>query len=442
MNVLNATLHGSFYSNGGGGDPVFTWTKVSGPGDVTFGSAHSLISTIHVTVHGTYVFKLTAWLGPWSISDTTQVAFIPVSDLVVDAGPDKIVNGTLSDSLNGAVFFSGGGTAVTQWTQVSGPGATTFSNAAILNPSIIVSQYGVYVYRLTATVGDVSAHDDTQYTFQPGILSPTLVLGGGGGGGYLYGGGGGGGGILEQSIFLNPSQAYIVFVGTGGLGATAPGNRGANGHPSSISTQAAPGGGGGGSGNPGPVDGIVGSSGGGGAGIGVGGGPGGSGGGASLGNTGGKGNWNMGDCAAGGGGGGMGTAGGDAFGLGPYNDGGNGGDGITSSIDGAPKVYGAGGGGGAQGSITNPGSPGAGGSGGIGGDGGLEGGIFKNGHAGQANRGSGGGGGANNGSGGNGSDGIVIVRYTGVPLWTGGTITSTGGDTVHTFTSNGNLTPL
>jgi hypothetical protein len=43
--------------------------------------------------------------------------------------------------------------------------------------------------------------------------------------------------------------------------------------------------------------------------------------------------------------------------------------------------------------------------------------------------------------GGNGGSGIVIVRYYGAQKATGGSITSAGGYTVHTFTSSGTFTP-
>jgi hypothetical protein len=50
---------------------------------------------------------------------------------------------------------------------------------------------------------------------------------------------------------------------------------------------------------------------------------------------------------------------------------------------------------------------------------------------------------ANSGNGANGyaggGSGIVIVRYLGSAKGTGGNITSAGGYTYHTFTSNGNL---
>ena len=62
--------------------------------------------------------------------------------------------------------------------------------------------------------------------------------------------------------------------------------------------------------------------------------------------------------------------------------------------------------------------------------------------------GAGGGGGAMkysapHGTGAAGKAGIVIVRYTSATnLATGGTITTVGGDKVHTFTANGTFTVL
>jgi hypothetical protein len=50
---------------------------------------------------------------------------------------------------------------------------------------------------------------------------------------------------------------------------------------------------------------------------------------------------------------------------------------------------------------------------------------------------TGGGGGASNGTTvGNGGSGIVIIAYLGSQRGTGGTVTSSGGYTIHTFTSS------
>jgi hypothetical protein len=66
--------------------------------------------------------------------------------------------------------------------------------------------------------------------------------------------------------------------------------------------------------------------------------------------------------------------------------------------------------------------------------------------AGTANSGGGGGGGCDEEdgspfrpSGQAGGSGIVIVRYRGAPRATGGTITQSGGYTIHTFTTSGDL---
>jgi hypothetical protein len=64
-----------------------------------------------------------------------------------------------------------------------------------------------------------------------------------------------------------------------------------------------------------------------------------------------------------------------------------------------------------------------------------------NGTNGAVNRGAGGGGNfAAAGDGGTGGSGVVIIRYLGAQLGTGGTVTSAGGFTYHTFTSSGTFT--
>jgi hypothetical protein len=56
--------------------------------------------------------------------------------------------------------------------------------------------------------------------------------------------------------------------------------------------------------------------------------------------------------------------------------------------------------------------------------------------AGTANTGGGGGGGRQGTSGAAGGSGIVIISYLGSQRGTGGTVTSSGGYTIHTFTSS------
>jgi hypothetical protein len=53
---------------------------------------------------------------------------------------------------------------------------------------------------------------------------------------------------------------------------------------------------------------------------------------------------------------------------------------------------------------------------------------------------TGGGGGGDGGQGTAGGSGIVIIRYSGGTVGSGGTITSAGGFTYHTFTASGTFT--
>jgi hypothetical protein len=41
---------------------------------------------------------------------------------------------------------------------------------------------------------------------------------------------------------------------------------------------------------------------------------------------------------------------------------------------------------------------------------------------------------------GSGGSGVVIISYAGSQAFTGGTVTTSGGNTIHTFTASGSLT--
>jgi len=268
-----------------------------------------------------------------------------------------------------------------------------------------------------------------------------LVVAGGGGGGNNHAGGGGGGGLIYQSTFGVAVQSYPVTVGAGGAGGTATGLAGTNGGNSVFSTLTAVGGGGGGGriasnsvsqakvggsggGGAGTIDGATGLPGAGKAGT------------SSQGNAGGNGSSDA-TAGQGGGGGGAGTAGGNASGVASTGVSGTGGDGVTNSISGSGVCYAGGGSGGRWANVVNGvGLPGCGG--GAGGNGGGP----HTGGNGTANTGGGGGGGSDGvGNGGAGGSGVVIISYpTGTINAAGGTVTSVGGNTIHTFTSSGTFT--
>ena len=247
-----------------------------------------------------------------------------------------------------------------------------------------------------------------------------LVVAGGGGGGGSEGGGG-----LTGSATLTSGTAYTITVGAGGAGGPgtnttgAAGSTGTNSSISTVATALAGGGGGGWL-----SVGLSGGSGGGGAQLSGGTGT------SGQGYAGGSG-YNGGPYDGGGGGGGASSVGAN----GTSTTGGNGGAGVSNSISGSAVNYAGGGGGGTY-------AGGTAGSGGVGGAG--NGSASGAGSAATANTGGGGGGGFSNGSpyyaGGNGGSGIVIISYYGPQRGTGGTVTSSGGYTIHTFTTSGTYT--
>ena len=280
-----------------------------------------------------------------------------------------------------------------------------------------------------------------------------VVAGGGGGGGGDGGqgmGGGGAGGFLTNvggaGSTITPGTAFTVTVGAGGAGGiyvASPGTstNGVQGSNSSFGTVVSAVGGGYGNGT--LTTGGNGGSGGGGSGsASTVGGAGGSGT-AGQGNAGGTGG-NSSSSAQyyGGAGGGASTAGQSAAARGTSTTGCTGGAGTASSITGSSVTYAGGGGGGVIAAGFSPGMTGGAAGAGGGGKGGdsLTSGTQTNGTAGTANTGGGGGGSGYQRDGGAGGSGIVIVRYVGAQKGTGGTVTSSGGYTIHTFTSSGTYT--
>jgi len=276
-----------------------------------------------------------------------------------------------------------------------------------------VSEYVISTY--DEVIGNYSipssATASSQGTSGTATSVNCLVVAGGGGGAKGYfdnpngrgGGGGGAGGFYEFSDTLSVTS-YSVVVGAGGAGGSSV----ANGENSSFNNKISYGGlkgnhapdaggngkGGNSGGNNSPASGKTGGN-------------------SSLG---------------GGGGAGNSVNGGNAS-----YAGGSGGAGTSSSISGSSVTYASGGGGG--GSYWSPTSY-SGGSSQTGGNGGSG---NNAGSSATANSGGGGGGaGGRNTTGGSGGSGVVIISYTtGSCTATGGTITTSGGNTIHTFTSSG-----
>jgi hypothetical protein len=332
----------------------------------------------------------------------------------------------------GAGGASGNGTAGTANLGGGGGGSARSGTGGQGGSGIVIISYaGAQQFGggVVTSVGGNTIHtfntSGTLVPITPLTASYLIVAGGAGGGRSTVGNGGGGaGGLLSGSgLTIDSNSTYLVTVGAGGNGATttANGSNGSNSSFSLVTTTAVGGGGGDGAG----INGNAGGSGGGGRNDGTFGGAGTAGQGFAGGNG------STGAPYPGAGGGGASAVGQNS----QASTGGVGGAGTASSISGASVTYAGGGGGGCYSGGT--GASGGAGGGGAGGNPGVAG------TAGTANLGGGGGGGGSSANGGNGGSGVVIISYAGATqLMAGGTVTISGGNVIHTFTSTGYLTPL
>jgi hypothetical protein len=356
--------------------------------------------------------------------------------------------GTDSNGGTGGTGGSGGGGAGSYTSPVAGTtnlggggGGGGNVNGAAGGSGVVIISYASATPKFVGGTLTTSGGNQIHTFTSSGTLSPLtpvtasyLVVAGGGGGGGDGGGGGGAGGLQTGSTTIYSGATYIVTVGAGASGGVGSSN-GSSGNNSVLSgigltTITSTGGGGGGKGVSG--SGISGGSGGGGGmrnalsgGTGT----------SGQGNNGGTGSSGTSDGAAGGGGGAS-AVGGSASGT---KTAGNGGAGTSSSISGSSVTY-AGGGGGSTRNFDGTYTNGTGGSGG-GGNGALQNAAAG---SGTTNLGGGGGGGDSNstGNGGAGGSGTVIISYAGSQQFNGGLVTSSGGNTIHTFNATGALTPL
>jgi RHS repeat-associated protein len=142
-----------------GGSLTATWSKVSGPGTVTFGNANQTATTASFSATGVYVLRLTASDSALTALDEVTVTANP--PLSVNAGADQAITLPNTAMLLGATM-GGSGTVSLAWSQVSGPGTTLFSNASGVGPTAIFGVVGTYVLRLTAQDSTTTTSDDVQ----------------------------------------------------------------------------------------------------------------------------------------------------------------------------------------------------------------------------------------------------------------------------------------
>src|SRR5262249_21879828 len=113
-----------------------SWSKVSGPGNVTFLDPHSPNTSVTFAAPGVYVLRLSATDSEFSASDDVTVSVSEFNQApIVNAGLDQLITLPACAPLAGTATDDGlptGSTLTYRWIKVSGPGAVNFGDASAL----------------------------------------------------------------------------------------------------------------------------------------------------------------------------------------------------------------------------------------------------------------------------------------------------------------------
>ena len=147
--LISGSLGGNTPTIGAG-----TWTKFSGPGNVTFSAANSGTSTATVDTYGTYDFRWTIHNNSCTDNSLDTYADVTVNyyqtpTTATAGGTQNICGALVSSGLGGNTPSVGSGA----WTKNSGPGSVTFSASTSGSSTATVSTYGTYVFTWTISNG-------------------------------------------------------------------------------------------------------------------------------------------------------------------------------------------------------------------------------------------------------------------------------------------------
>ena len=136
------TLSGTASDDGQPNPPgalTIAWSKVSGPGTVTFANAGALNTTATFSEAGTYVLQLQADDSLRQATDTCTITVNQANQApTVNAGSDQSIRlPTNTVNLDGTTTDDGGpnppGTVTATWTCLSGPGTVSFGDASAVD---------------------------------------------------------------------------------------------------------------------------------------------------------------------------------------------------------------------------------------------------------------------------------------------------------------------
>jgi RHS repeat-associated protein len=168
--VNSVALNGTATDDGlPNGTLILAWSKVSGPGPVTFASPTKAVTQVTFSVMpGAYVLQLSA--NDSQYTTTSQVTITvnagngPNHAPIVTAGPNQTLTLPASTlTLNGTATDDGlpSGILNLSWSQVSGPGSVTFSTPTQAGTQATFNAPGLYDLRLAASDTQLTSTADT-----------------------------------------------------------------------------------------------------------------------------------------------------------------------------------------------------------------------------------------------------------------------------------------
>ncbi len=176
---LNGTATDDGYPQNG--SLSYTWSKITGNGEITFSSAVSPSTTASFTQSGTYTIRLTVSDGRISGNDDLTIIVRPVNQApTVNAGDDQTIAIGETADLNGSVTDDGeplGGDLTKTWSKKSGPGVVTFANPNSQTTTAGFSEAGTYVLRLVGSDSELSISDEITVTVLANNQPPTVAAG-------------------------------------------------------------------------------------------------------------------------------------------------------------------------------------------------------------------------------------------------------------------------
>lgn len=167
------SLAGSASDDGNPNPPATVttqWSKVSGPGTVSFSSPGSLNPTATFTEVGNYILQLVADDSVLQGTDLVTITVTPSagnSPPVVFAGDDATVaipSAYLFGSVTDDGIPSPPGVVTTLWSQLSGPGTVVFTPTDAPTTTADFSDSGIYTLQLIADDSELQSSDDVIIT--------------------------------------------------------------------------------------------------------------------------------------------------------------------------------------------------------------------------------------------------------------------------------------